>query len=958
MTYKGEFNDYKNEYRYRVTIETPAGITNQSDNIIDPFDNTNGLLGDLLYFSPDPVHIKCDRSDLTQLIMITQAEIKFKGEGDMYQELFTGTNRTIRVKVERISEINNYARTLFFGYIDPLQFEQGFAHKYEEITVHATDPLGALQDLKISDIEGLSKGSIITVQNLIYKIFQTCFKPYTSGNETIQTFNGLKTFLHEAINLNMIQVNTSVFYGDSEDDYMNLYDVLNELLKYAGCTVSYEPHSGYVYLYSLYSLSDDQSETWFDVKEKSMDTSASIGVDTAYSQITLTCEINPNDDTISLTDNDSLYSDYSNYQKYMTELISEGKSGSAYNGFKELLYAPDGQERSSSYEKAYRIDNYCWVKRNDAWNFGPNSYIEIMGGKQMSSTQAKEKMKSDQSIVLQWLKDNPGKAAFVSFGRGSKLKRTDNSPVANIPMKDYLVISIGGQNDHRTSNNAHNARLSYTLERNQPLCKYTGLNSVNLIPADEDITNYIVISGNIILNPLQPKTGWNWADDIGHVTDYHHDEDNYWINLYTSSTNTYTGAKDIVNTFIDDVIFGHFALAPMVVRYEGEDNVAYYSQKWWALDLSVPDCSPRKPTYTPTFQSLGGYLENKENTGLIYSWTTIGNDDDVISKLPVLACQLKVGDKYCVERLDHGIEGQGIFEWMTMEEWQSYPKLQEFGYPYFTIGINPKTDDKMVGQSFEIQNNISYTMNVDATGTAIPIKMSDGLNGVVEFSILGPINGQWNEIERIHPTWFRSTSWTDHKYYVLELLESILVSDLKIDFKTDYGLYNEKMTTADNDLVYYSVPNPMYTEKLECDLKICTPLTLEECITKGIKYQTSNSYVTMEDNLPFYGWTKSDVTRKPEELFIDYYYKQYNMPARMLTINVDNGDIFGNTTIIGGDNYVSFGSIMSKYTVNIDMPGIDDPYDYFVMSMDWSLKRRANTMSVRQKFAYDDPFVD
>lgn len=51
-------------------------------------------------------------------------------------------------------------------------------------------------------------------------------------------------------------------------------------------------------------------------------------------------------------------------------------------------------------------------------------------------------------------------------------------------------------------------------------------------------------------------------------------------------------------------------------------------------------------------------------------------------------------------------------------------------------------------------------MNLDAKGTAIPIKKSDALSGAVVFRILGPVNLTWNDITRRHPSFWRHTNGT------------------------------------------------------------------------------------------------------------------------------------------------------------------------------------------------------
>ena len=946
MIYQGTFNDYNNTYKYRVTINAGGSITHA---IIDPTETRT--TDDEVYFSPDPVHITCDRSDLTQLIMISQCQIRLKINQDLSNILFADTNRDISVTVEReILEGGSTAyRKIFYGYVDPLQFNEPFAHKYEEITINATDPLGALEDMTIKNVD-TSEADVMPFMNLMVKIMEAIF----AGNSS--AYNGIHTYLANNVHPNNIKVNTSIFYDD-DDEGMTLYDVMTELLKYLGCTICYEPNGGTINLFNIYN-GTPASETppqWFDAADDAMSASGSLSKDDAYNKVTLTCEIEPVEDDIDLIDSDYMYSDYINYQKYMTELVSTGEGVDAYNGFGDLLGLREVPEETTNYDGGYKLDHYCFVKRNDAWEFGDTSYINAMNGTEnKEATDENRKMKGDQSDVLRWLKNNTGKAAFVSFGKGNKINYKDNSPVNNISMTDYLVIAVNGHNDH--GKNGHIKTMMADMNLRSPICKYNGLKALNLTPTDSRVTNYVVISGKVILNPLQRKTGPNWAQDPNFPEEWHNGPGGMEM-LYNNSTNTLSQTKETWPQLISISPY----LWHKTVPHPDNGDGAYYQQKWWKRNANTSSIAS-VGEYMPTDEvGIFGFLDNKENEMLKYSWTSYGDETDKISKLPILACQLKVGDKYCVERIDEGNDGQGKFEWMTYDEWVESGKQGGANTPYFTIGIDPKVDDKIVGSSYSIQNNVSYTMNINGTGTSIPIKISDKLNGTPEFTILGLMNQMWNEIERVHPTLFRSTSWNDHYFWLLELLDSVLISDLKIEFKSDNALISEDASTADNDLVYYSDTNPLYKDTLECDLKICTPLTMEECQQWGIKYKMSNSYVMTLTDDPFYGWEIGNGTVKPEQLFIDYYYKQYSKPARKISFNVDNGDIFGTRT---SDNtsFMGFSSILSQYTIKMEYPGITNvlgekiPYDYYCMSMDWSIKYRNNSMTVREMLDYDNPF--
>jgi hypothetical protein len=197
-----------------------------------------------------------------------------------------------------------------------------------------------------------------------------------------------------------------------------------------------------------------------------------------------------------------------------------------------------------------------------------------------------------------------------------------------------------------------------------------------------------------------------------------------------------------------------------------------------------------------------------------------------MSKLPVLSCRLKVGNKYCVEKLWEGEEGQNKFQWMTLQE--VHQLSQSLGYenditPTFTIGINPAHGDYIIGQKYEISNNINESFNLDKTGMAIPITLDDGLSGTIEFEILGPYNGIWDTHSyNVNAEWYK---WLYGDYEansksVLAYTSSIMVNNLKIEMATDNAGVSSEKGGPDNDLVYYSVTNPTYVEKQEDDIDI------------------------------------------------------------------------------------------------------------------------------------------
>ena len=143
MILKGTFNSRENTRQYRVTI----GKSGVSRTIVDPFDSDFRRYKNKIVFDEDPVTITYERDEISQQILIRQAEIRILANYDLSSTLFADTNRAIPVNIEQIQG-EDYV-SVFRGFVDPLQFNQGAVNPFESYTIHATDPLGALEELKV-----------------------------------------------------------------------------------------------------------------------------------------------------------------------------------------------------------------------------------------------------------------------------------------------------------------------------------------------------------------------------------------------------------------------------------------------------------------------------------------------------------------------------------------------------------------------------------------------------------------------------------------------------------------------------------------------------------------------------------------------------------------------------------------------------------------------------------------
>ncbi|MBD5163868.1 MAG: hypothetical protein HDT09_04130, partial [Bacteroidales bacterium] len=316
----------------------------------------------------------------------------------------------------------------------------------------------------------------------------------------------------------------------------------------------------------------------------------------------------------------------------------------------------------------------------------------------------------------------------------------------------------------------------------------------------------------------------------------------------------------------------------------------YYTRKYYKA--SNPNAVPQWQYNTPEglipFSDEGPQLYKYQFSQVVvaipgagdYNW---GVQHDRISKVGVLACMLIIGDKCCVET--YAADGSSRFVW------QKYLSLEECGNDEdryyaqsFTIGVDPKIDDFIIGQEHNIQNNISFEMGIDAEGTAIPIRKDDHLRGAVQFSILGPVNSTWNNVIRRHPTFFRNTKFTNNDVSILAHVSNILIKEFEVKLYSDNGLINN---WGDDDLVYISDTDERFLNiKDDIEFELCSGLTSEECVALGVPDNVNLTTVTITES----GDAVTDVfdctanqAAKPEQIYVDAYYTQLHVPRVTMT---------------------------------------------------------------------------
>lgn len=845
---------FYNQREERIEVHILTGGDRTKETVIG---EKNGELS----FTDDPVELTSQVNDTFDHLLCQQATVRLLAR-NFVPDFFCASCRDAVVNIYREGEC------LFAGFIEPQSYSQGYNEEFDEIELSCIDALTALQYAKYRDVGSLGVLYNVVKAEAEQRTFLAMLKEIlggvtaeldiVGGNAMRYLYDGSKAVDDLAGNrysiFGQLTVSELLFLGDEEDDVWQQDEVLEEILKYLNLHIVQDGFT--FYLFSWESVKGDERIYWRDLLTGASvttarqttdivtglvtDTDTTISVGEVYNKIMLTAKVESMESVIeSPLDNDLLKSPFSNKQKYMTEYSSDGEGSKAINAFDAMTH---GQE--TSYSGGCVTDWYVQMMNNSQWLFPKSGSGNLM-----------EEYCSEgrnQHILPNWLAKNQG-AAIMALGKvEKKTDGKDNSPTSKVEMTNYLVVSVNGNCDDKEATTYPNTN---SLKASIPRAVYNGSMTGGVFsPTDEGTTNYIVLSGKLVLNPVMALT-----DTYKAIYNY---DGGIWGNIF-SGIKKWSG---------------------MTVPSRNNGDGRYYTQQWWKAALP-------NETVAWDMETAHGFVPFTDTGPQLYEfkYSAIGDGSDHISKVGVLACMLIIGDKCVVEK---GTEGQ-----VTDFEWQKYKTLEEcsnedeYYQQCFTIGFDPKIGDKIVGTKFDLQNNVNYELGIDAEGIAIPIKKADKVSGRVKFMILGPVNALWDVVTRRHKTWFRHTKWNSTTIPLLAHVSSIMVEQFEVKIYSDNGLVNN---TGDNDLVYMSDTKESFVNvKDDIEMKINSALTAAECqaldVTDSVKMSTPLNTLTGEGLLAVYDYSRG-MSAKPEQLYVDYYYKEWHAPRVVMTQKLTDTD--------------------------------------------------------------------
>lgn len=809
-----------------------------------------------VYFSEDPAEIENEVNDTFDVLLRNSAKIRLLC-GNLITNLFSTSCR------DAVVNIYKNDTCIFAGFIEPQTLSQPYNNRWDELELNCIDALSALQYSKYKNVGAL--GAIYAfvkaeaAQRSFYDIATEILQGVTEGldilgNQNIKFwYDGSKAVDAQTANryqvFRQLSISDLLFMGDDESDVWQQDEVLEELLKYLNLHIVQDGFNFYIFSWESVKATPDKI-IWHDIVANSTKTTAqqavtialanvadcdtTISIGDVYNQLLLTAKVEDIESVIeSPLDDDLLVSPYINKQKYITEYSSDGEGKTAYNAFYAMTH-----NQKTTYGAGAITDWYVQVMRNKQWTFPMKGNTDIDIVDYFGSEGTK------QHALPDWLGQAPGAAIMALGSVKMNTANDDNSPTSKVNMTNYLAVSVNGNGIDNDENKTYPSVAD--IQKNIPYAVYTGNKAGGVFsPSDDKTTNYIVLSGKVILNPIMRQT-----------------------NTYTKLHNKEWHGGLPIGLKENEIYVWH-----QTVPSRNNGDGRYYTRQYWQAETPDKEVSWHEGADSGFYPYTGEGPEEYE-----FKYSAVGDSTDTISKVAVLACMLVIGDKCVVET---GTDGQTTdFVWQKYKGRSECQSDDEYYQQCFTIGFDPKIGDKLVGTEFSIQNNIDYKMGIDAEGIAIPITKGDKISGQVRFMILGPVNATWDVITRRHPTFFRHTKWSSSSVPLLAHVSSILIKSFEVKVYSDNGLISNG--NDDNDIIYMSDTKETFVNKKDdLEFKINSALTATECAQLGVsntvKLSTPLNISTGDGVLEVYD-RNGNVKAKPEQIYVDSYYTEYHKP--------------------------------------------------------------------------------
>lgn len=354
MRYYGEFADLKNE------IWSYEAISN----------NLTTKTIELKFAKNSPLVIETDGGDnLFSGVKPRSCTAKIITD-KIYEDLYSPTLKGVRVEVK-----NKTRNEVFFqGYLTPCAYNTQFTKPFEELELEAVDGLSILQSMDYTPCDGIEPG-IRSFVDILWHIFKSAGytgKIYIPKN-VLGTYYTTSTVYRSDCLIDHKLNENNFFDDDDEQTPWSMMDVLDEIAKFACCSICSYKDSLYFIDYSLVNTCDTQTyyviespTVYFNTesvdvpyrmieKNNYFSKSQSISYDSVYNKISLQCSIYDMDDLLT-----NVFEDEGNYLTNYTEgttIWVSKKEGQIQKDYYSIFKFTKDSPRWTM--KRYRMDNFA-----------------------------------------------------------------------------------------------------------------------------------------------------------------------------------------------------------------------------------------------------------------------------------------------------------------------------------------------------------------------------------------------------------------------------------------------------------------------------------------------------------------------------------------------------------------------------------------------------------------------
>lgn len=896
-----------------------------------------------VYFTDEPMEITSEMNDTFDVLLPHSATIRLYTDRHI-PELYTALcmNSPVNISIDGVC--------VFAGFVEPLSYSQPFVSVADEIEINCVDCLSALQYSNFKDIgaAGVDYNTVkaaagkATFWNIITDILQPVYASANISSGTVRVlYDGSKAVDNTSANhyniFTKLSISELLFLGDDEDDVDTQEDVLTELLRYLNLHI--EQRGFDFYIFDWATLKGSGSVTWKNLLTNSnvtqtrsttalnnnivSDDNTTIEIGEVFNRVEVTADITKVENVVDgIFDEDHLTSPYNSNDLYKTHVIyDKGKKGvGRADNYRKLCQA--ARERSMDFfdidldGKATVTEYYVRIMKSDNWIFPK------LGDQSTDLVDYFCGAGSTPNTILNWLGTHIG-ACVLKLGKAEwKPDMKDNSPTSKISWETLMYI---GKDYQRIYNQNHTswepkAVTEEELLASCPIAVYNGNRlGARISPVDDDTVNYIVITGKIAMlsgDHMPQEDSWNIAAQTSGNAVYSRYRDNNGEPGFT------------------------YPLGGSLERPANEDNCHAACGLWErsyssTTGYSMTPVRNNSRVYDASFWQQGmGILDSVLRGEFKYKHSHPETESqDTVSKIPVLACMLRIGDKVAVEYPT--FDGNSYdFQWQTYKPLDECEDIDEYYQQVIFIGFDPKTDDFVLNQEYEISNNVNVDMNIDKTGMAIPVRRTDNVSGDVHFEILGMVNMKFNDAPdggwtRRNDTWFRPYTRPDLPYQwkdVLPRVKGVALKKLEIEMVSDNGQFDP---IDDKDLVYVSDTDESYVNKNDgTSFRVTSDLTTAEAAALGVQnyVKLSAPYNGDDAVTSIYDHTKN-TTAKPEQLWVDSYWQEYHQPRIVMEQGMESDmgrlDHITHPALSGKTFYITGRDIIADGTVKLKLKEIE-----------------------------------